>query len=453
MLMKKQIAKFLNSIYFIILINILGLVFWYLQNPLYSYMMYLVSLILIILFDARRIVISTLLLNGLIAYRIVSTPEYQELYKNNFITFTTLTVLGVSVVVYDLFFRRKVKFSLKNPIIYGMLAVVLTNLLSIVNATRDTIQIIFVGFLQAGAFLLIFVFIDHLKDDDADNYFSTAGLITGISITLQILIHLLREPNDYRTLFFPLGWGNRNTISIMYMILVPLTFYPYFKDQKNIHNLISCGIFLSMTVLMLSRGAYLTMGLLIIPFLIMTYKRINDQRKYIIDLLKTVGIGLAFALIMVFGFKQHEFFYDHIVNKLIKEPFNPSGRIELFTIGIDVFKKYPLFGGGSFTGAYFLQTLNGRDVATYHNYIIHALATTGIVGLASFIFYLCTVFKNLDIKNQFNFCILFVMLNLLVHGLFDNTFYNALFMVFLSLLLPLIKPTETIFNQNLNEND
>ena len=86
MLMKKQIAKFLNSIYFIILINILGLVFWYLQNPLYSYMMYLVSLILIILFDARRIVISTLLLNGLIAYRIVSTPEYQELYKNNFMT-------------------------------------------------------------------------------------------------------------------------------------------------------------------------------------------------------------------------------------------------------------------------------------------------------------------------------------------------------------------------------
>ena len=39
-------------------------------------------------------------------------------------------------MVYDLFFRRKVKFSLKNPIIYGMLAVVLTNLLSIVNATR-----------------------------------------------------------------------------------------------------------------------------------------------------------------------------------------------------------------------------------------------------------------------------------------------------------------------------
>ena len=33
------------------------------------------------------------------------------------------------------------------------------------------------------------------------------------------------------------------------------------------------------------------------------------------------------------------------------------------------------------------------------------------------------------------------MLNLLVR-LFDNTFYNALFMVFLSLLLPLIKPTK-----------
>ena len=44
------------------------------------------------------------------------------------------------------------------------------------------------------------------------------------------------------------------------------------------------------------------------------------------------------------------------------------------------------------------------------------------------------------------------MLVLLIHGLFDNTFYNPLFMIFLSILLPMIKTKEEA-QQLINEND
>ena len=449
--MKEIVRKFLNSIYFIILINGLGLIFWYTKQPIYSYISYLLAFILVIIFNARRIVVVSLILNGLIGYRVVSTPEFEKLYKTNLIVFTTLTIICVAIVTYDLFFRRKVKLNLKNKIFLGWVVLAVGNLLSIVNATKNTLLMIVMGFLQIIAFLIIFIFIDHLKDETSDDYFSQSAIITGISITIQIFIHLLKEPDSYQALFYSLGWGNRNTISIMYMCLIPLVFYPYFKDQRKIYGIIFSGVFFVMTLLMLSRGAYLTIALLFIPFMVLSFRYINDKKKYIKDMLFTIIISISLAAAIIFGLDKQQYFYDHIASK-IKNIFYSADRLKLIKIGFNVFKKYPIFGGGSFTGAYYLQVLNESHVATYHNYIIHALATTGLVGFGSFIYYLYSIFYNLRTRHKFNFCVFFVMLVLLIHGLFDNTFYNPLFMIFLSILLPMIKTKEEA-QQLINEND
>ena len=59
------------------------------------------------------------------------------------------------------------------------------------------------GLLTNYCLLIIFIFIDHLKDETSDDYFSQSAIITGISITIQIFIHLLKEPTVIKHYFIP----------------------------------------------------------------------------------------------------------------------------------------------------------------------------------------------------------------------------------------------------------
>lgn len=444
--MKSKISSFLNSIYFIILINVITVVFWYLEQPIFAYIIYLFSFILIVLTNANRIVTVTLILNGLIGYRIVSTPEYNELYKSNLLIFLPIALVALSVAFYDFFYRRKEKFKYKNEIVYGLIGIIIANVLSIVNADHNTFWLICLGILQTISFLVVFVYFYNVKDEESVDYLSKSSLILGLSITAQIIIHILTKSNEYDFFYFPLGWGNRNTISIMYMAIIPLSFYLYFKNQKNIFSLFLVCVYLVMILIMISRGAYLTLTLLGLPFFFITYQRIDNKKRYLKDIGISVGIIVVFGILIIFGLGIQDVFYDHVIDKMLNGIFDLTGREEIYPIGYELFKKYPLFGSGSYTGAYFLRTLNDMSVGTYHNYLIHIIATTGLVGLVSFLYYLVTLFRKVLIDDKFNLCVLFIILNFLIHGLFDNTFFNPLFMIFLSLVLPLLNEEGLIIN-------
>lgn len=435
--MKSKISKFLNSIYFIIFINIITVLLWYLEQPLYAYIIYLISFILIVITDANRIVVLTLILNGLIGYREVSTPEYSALYKYNFIIFMPITVIALSLAIYDFFYKRKGNFQFKNEILYGLIGIVLANFLSLVNADHQTIWLICLGIAQTISYVIIFLYFYNVKDNDSVDYLSKSSLIMGLSITAQIIIHILTKYDDFDFFYFPLGWGNRNTISIMYMAIIPLTFYIYFKDQTKKYALYLVGLYILMILIMISRGAYLTLLLLMVPFFIIAYQRMEDKRKFLKDLGVAGVLLIVISIIFIFGLGIEDIFYDHIINKILAI-FELTGREEIYPIGYKLFRKYPLFGAGSYTGAYFLRTINGMSIGSYHNYLIHVIATTGLVGIISFMYYIIKVLKKTLIDDKFNLCILFIILNFLIHGLFDNTFFNPLFMIFLSLVLPLL---------------
>lgn len=446
MCIKSKISSFLNSIYFIIFINIISIIFWYLEQPMYAYIIYLISFIFIILTDANRIVTITLIMNGLIGYRIVSTPEYNELYRNNLLVFLPIALIALSVAFYDFFYKRKEKFKYKNEIIYGLIGIVLANVLSLINADHNTIWLICLGILETISFLIIFLYFYNVKDENSIDYLSKTSLLLGLSITVQIIIHILTKSNDYDFFYFPLGWGNRNTISIMYMAIIPLTFYLYFKNQKNRYALFLVCVYLVMTLMMISRGAYLTLALLSLPFFIITYQRIDDKKKYLKDISLSMGIILVLVIVIIFSFSIEDVFYEHVINKILVGIFDLTGREEIYPIGYELFLRYPLFGAGSYTGAYFLRTLNDMGVGTYHNYLIHIVATTGLVGLVIFLYYLVAIFKKVLIDDKFNLCVLIIIFNFLIHGLFDNTFFNPLFMIFLSLVLPLLNEEGMMIN-------
>jgi O-antigen ligase len=114
---------------------------------------------------------------------------------------------------------------------------------------------------------------------------------------------------------------------------------------------------------------------------------------------------------------------------------DPSGREEIFQTGMALFREHWLFGAGSYSGMTYLAPY---DLYTYHNYWIHTLATTGVIGLIAFVYYLIMILKSCFVKNRYNILVLFSVLVILIHGLVDNTFYNPKIMLFLSVILPLL---------------
>jgi len=122
-----------------------------------------------------------------------------------------------------------------------------------------------------------------------------------------------------------------------------------------------------------------------------------------------------------------------------------SGRELLYEVGLNVFARYPLFGGGIYTSEYYISIV--ASSVYYHNYFIQTIATIGLFGLAAFVIYVFQLIKESAVKDDYNIYVFFIIMNMLIHGLFDTTFYNPLVMIIFSLILPLmsVRPERRIY--------
>lgn len=429
----KIIAKFINSIYFIILVNLITVILWYYKLPIITYIIYVILCILILLSNANRAAIATLLLSAIIAYQIDESDylKFHSLYAKIFIP---LGIVGIILFGIDLIKRRKT-FKLK-PIFYGFLIILIANIFSLINVIgkeKDLIFISILGVLQLLAYLIVYLYLSNSTDDNSKKYISNVCLVTASAITLQLIIHYLsigtvssKQDND-------LSWAVSNTIAMFYFALIPLGLYNYFRDQKNFFVAFVNGINFFMILFMLSRGAYFSLAVVIIPVMILFTYLANDKKRFVIDFVSifvvcltvayTLGSKLGIVDMLKEYFKDIDFFDD-------------SGREELYKIGFNLFKEYPIFGAGSYSGAFFLKD---KNLGTYHNYIIQTIATTGIVGLISLGYFLFTIVKQAFNKNKYNLLLLASLLYLLVHGLVDNSIYNPVIMIFLSVTISFIE--------------
>lgn len=429
----KIIAKFINSIYFIILVNLITVILWYFKLPIITYIIYVFLCIMIILSNANRTAISSLLLSAIIAYQIDESDylKFHSLYAKIFIP---LGIVGLILFGADLIRRRKT-FKLK-PVFYGFLVLLIANIFSLINVIGKEKELIFVsilGVLQLLAYLIMYLYLSNSIDSESKKYISNVCLVTASAITLQLIIHYIsigtvtsKNDND-------LSWAVSNTIAMFYFALIPISLYNYFKDQKNFIVTFISGINFFMMLFMLSKGAYFSLAVIIIPVMILFTYLALDKKRFVIDFISVfvVCLVVAYTLGSKLGIVDMLKGYFENINF-----FDDSGRKELYKIGFDLFKEYPIFGAGSYSGAFFLKE---KHLGTYHNYIIQTIATTGIVGLISLGYFLFTIVKESFNKNKFNLLILTSLLYLLIHGLVDNTIYNPVIMIFLSVTLPYIE--------------
>lgn len=427
----KKIVQFLNSIYFIILVNIIAVVCWYLKNPFIAYMIYLVFCILIILVKANHSAIASLILGSIISYRVgdETTIALHSYYAKIFIP------LGLVVLVLFVFdiIRRKKRFKL-SLIFFGFLSLLIANILSFINIRgEERTYLALLGILQLFAFFVMYLYLLNTQDPDGKKYISNVALIVATAISIELAISYITVDGIPTKVDNDLFWAVSNTIAMFYLVLIPIGVYNYFKNQKYYYSLLLTGFNFCLAFFMLSRGAYLSIAILIIPAIVLVFMMAKEKRRLLIDLASTGVICLIVTC--TFGVKFG------LIDMLIEyfrdlEFFNDNGREELLLRGWQIFKAYPILGSGSYTGAFYLKDFN---LGTYHNYIIQTIATTGIVGLVSLVYFVYSIVKSSLKKDCYNLLFLISIMYILIHGLVDNSFYNPIIMMFLAVTMPFLE--------------
>ena len=434
----KKISQFLGSVYFIILINIITIIFWKLEKPLIAYFIYLFFAILIIVTNTKRIALSSIILSAIINFQ-GDNDNYLNLHHMFAKMFIPLGLILIALFIYDLI-KRKITFKF-DLIFFGYLGLLGVNLLSLINIRgEELLTVSILGVLQLLGYLLLYFYMYHSKDEDSKDYLSMVALILGLAISVELFIHYMEIGGVTGKVDHDLTWGVSNSIAMFYLVLIPIGLYSYLKNQDNFIALLISGINFLIMLFMLSRGAYLTIVILIIPFVIFLFKYVNNKKIFIIDTLTAIVLCIIFGLVISLRFGLYDAFKEYITNI---DFHNDSGRKELYIIGIDLFKKYPIFGAGSYSGAYYLRDYS---LGTYHNYIIQTIATTGIVGLLALGYFIYAVIKKSIFKSKYNLLVLFSFLCVLIHGFVDNSFYNPIIMTTITIILPLLDSQENVQN-------
>src|SRR5690606_38378474 len=131
------------------------------------------------------------------------------------------------------------------------------------------------GVLQLAGFLIVYMYLLNSHDNDGKKYISQIAFITATAITVELALRYLvldgipeKGDND-------LFWAISNTIAMFYLVLIPIGLYNYFKDQKKFYILLITGFNFFMMLFMLSRGAYLSLAIIVIPAVVLMYMSTN----------------------------------------------------------------------------------------------------------------------------------------------------------------------------------
>jgi O-antigen ligase len=219
---------------------------------------------------------------------------------------------------------------------------------------------------------------------------------------------------------------------IIIEIFLLLHFYTG-KIKKNVKLFLSISLFISLLALFLtySRSTYIAFAISGIAFFVLTKNA------------KLLYSAVIFIVAAIFLIPKN--FSVEGMNLL--RTGSIVGRLESFSDSFSVFLTSPIFGVGFNAYRYAQFRLGLLDVnwlathagAGVSNSYLFILATTGVIGILLFLFFLYRLFHVL-IENRkrnsalVNFTIT-ILIGILVHSLFDNTFFYSFVMVWLFMLI------------------
>lgn len=288
------------------------------------------------------------------------------------------------------------------------------------------------------------------------SYLFYSVVIPGLIFSIYILIIFIQnkgiEVHDKKLLFF----SNIRQFGLYLTFICCFCIGYLINEIKNIDEkkmIFSLFIFLTVTILLGNRGSFYSILSSFIFFLtILFFKKVYIFKKLFIFLSSLVfayffkEIIISFIDLSVVKTDPEVISFD-----LFRTDYNSlNDRLAMWSYGIELVKKYPIFGLGS--NGFFIESLNNKyttDSPTFsyythpHNFIIQFLVEWGFVGslivftLFGKIFFttLIYIFKN---KKKLYLIPLISFFGPALQGLIDGNFYHPVSSFFIVLSLSLL---------------
>lgn len=430
-ILKNYLEKFFSSDFYIIAIFLIAIINWKFQLIWLIFSISVLVLFIIYLLKISKLRLIPLALSIIISLRLDVLTEY-------FILFIVSGIIIILLFVFNLV-RKKIHFN--NGIFIGMILVFFSKIFSLINSPVLASSIQGVG--MWGFYSILFLYLINENDINKNikysrYYFSKTLVYLSLAVFIEIILYYFENGLGHNIIQFygrddiHFGWAVPSLVANLYLIILPILLYYYSLNQRKYYLLLIIAIDLLMLHLMLSRGAYLAMIILVLPLVLKVIHDVKHKTDFIKALIYSVIIVLLGMILVAIPTGYVKEFFDFLSSK---GPTTQERQL-MSNIGLNVFQQYPLFGGGASSSEYYLSI--GIDSKYYENVIVQTLANTGVVGFISFVYYIIQVFKYSLIKNRFNSYILIIVIALIIEGLVETTFYTPLIMVMLAFIFPLL---------------
>ncbi|HHX49611.1 MAG TPA: O-antigen ligase family protein [Clostridiales bacterium] len=310
------------------------------------------------------------------------------------------------------------------------------------------------GILILVLYYLFYQYRNPKSELDSKKFLAKVLLWAGIIVGLQVITYHIRSPyslletfNQLRYKFMELGWGIDNNAATMLLITAPMTLYlACRKDTAYPFIYVLLGAFQYICILLTkSRGGILAGAITAIISIIMLIKK-TPKRKQV--LLSGGLIILAMLIVFAVKFKAFVGFFDSIPKKEIA---NDSGRFKLYKEAWNCFLKHPLVGVGmGYVGTNF--ELYGVEQYFFHSTLFQVMASTGLVGIAAYLYHYIVrfkiIFKNIK-KSTFIIFVFISMLGFEGYSMIDTgTFIPVPFMFSMIIMTMFVEEENEQLKQN-----
>lgn len=252
------------------------------------------------------------------------------------------------------------------------------------------------GPVLAVIYILFSNYTEKNKNTNFKKYFLFSLVFAIMSGAIQLIyqrFNMFINHLPFETAHTQVGWGHFNTVGSIILLAVPACFYLMCHAKRIFPYLIAFGIFYGATFLSGSDGSLAALGVFTPVLLVFGYLKMDRNKKalylkLLLIILLIVSIGL-----FVLSDKLNEF-----IAKILDAFIDDRGRTWLYNDAMNLFRKYPVFGGGlGYHNDIYYNAVN--NTFNFHSTLFQVMGTMGIMGLVAYTVYFIARYKILTKKN------------------------------------------------------
>lgn len=443
----KTLEKFLNSGLYIAIIFLITFISWSFYHETPPYLFNLYNMIGLLILVTLNTVILSLFKNTI--YSIPTLISFLVFSNQSDISFESFSQLAFPALAFSIFLigllihflRFKPKLVI-GKFFLGICLIAVSYLMPLIYIENpmNAALISLAGML----YLLLYVFYSSTLKGNL-NYLFKVLMFLNILLTAQVFFFVYQGYLLYPELDFfhriyqgwgrTFGWANVNSICFYIALTFPSYLYFIFKKPKT--YLLWFLTFLPVVAILLTQSRGGMLGFLVAALGILTFFILKGNKKHFFHgLVFLAVVTIIFYLGRNALYLWWEFFLESLGNDI--NDFS-SGRLVIYQNGWEIFKTYPLFGGGWLA----ILSFTTGELFMFHNTFIHALATMGLFGLIALMVHYVQIgkymFKDMSLEKSL-FLIGYIATQ--IHGFVENVQYAVPYSVLLVLILTSFETSE-----------